>query len=115
MSLSQNIRQFRKDKGISQEYMAEKLHMSQPTYYRLEQRDSECIKRLPQIAHALDTTPEVLQEYHAASATDLPSETDDPLEELLAEKESVIQSQQEHIQVLTLFIEYTQSIWRNYL
>ena len=93
--------------------MAEKLHMSQPTYYRLEQRDAECAKRLPQIALALDATPEQLQEYHVAK--ELSSETDTSLEEQLADKESVIRSQADYIQFLNHFIGYTQTVLQTYL
>ncbi|WP_176752712.1 helix-turn-helix domain-containing protein [Psychroflexus sediminis] len=54
--MGQNIRKIRIQKGFSQEYMAETLGITQPTYARLEKDDHRIsIVRLLQIAQQLET------------------------------------------------------------
>ena len=115
MSLSTNVKRFRRAYGISQEYMGMKLSMSQASYSRLENDNAKCGRHLIRIAAALDTTPEVLQQYHLAKESNSFSETDDSLEVLLAEKEGIIQSKEAYIEFLNLFIKYTQAVWQKYL
>ena len=115
MHLSKNIKRFRKAKGISQEYMCEKLFMSQSTYSRLEKNDSKCVRYLTRIAEVLDTTPDVLYQYHLIELPNLASESDISFERLLKEKDEALQSKENYIQFLNHFIEYTQAIWRHYL
>jgi transcriptional regulator with XRE-family HTH domain len=51
------IRQLRVLKGISQEYIAEELGITQPSYARLEAQDSRInIERLKKIADIFSTT-----------------------------------------------------------
>lgn len=89
--------------------------MSQATYSRLENDNAKCGRHLTRIAEALDTTPEMLQQYHLAKESDSFSETDDTMEALLTEKEEVIQSKETYTEFLNLFIKYTQAVWQKYL
>ena len=55
--VSKRIRQLRVLKGISQEYMAEELGITQPSYARLEAEDSRInIERLKIIAKILEVS-----------------------------------------------------------
>lgn len=63
MQLNNNIRQYRKEKGISQENMADLLGMTQPNYSKVEKNfiDAPLLLR---IATTLKTTPDALSYYH---------------------------------------------------
>lgn len=53
--VGQNIRKIRNQKGYSQEYMADSLGITQPSYARLEKDDHRInVVRLMQIAQYLD-------------------------------------------------------------
>jgi len=104
MFLSANIRQFRKEKGLSQEFMADRLCMSQPTYNRLERNSLSCAKRLTQIANALGTTPDMLQNYHLTNSTQTES----------AAKDQLLQEQEVKINFLSRYVCYLQATWQAY-
>ncbi len=114
MSLSINIKQYREDNYISQEYMAERLSMCQPNYSRIEKSDRACAKRLSQLAIALNVTPEVLLSYHLVQDENGEMEAADWIKMLLAEKEEMIQQQTEHIQLLKHHVDYLQAVWKQY-
>ncbi|GAB4031901.1 helix-turn-helix domain-containing protein [Spirosoma gilvum] len=120
MFLSINIKRFRKDRRITQEQMADKLCMSQPTYWRLENDEAACTKRLPELAKALGTTAETLQTYHLAK-----NENGEPIpatwvleqlaqqNDLLTDKENTIQQQQHTIQFQERYIAYVYNTLQN--
>ena len=114
MSLSINIKQFRKDNGISQEHIAEKLCVSQPTYWRIENSDRACAKRLRQLANALETTPKILQNYHLDQKASDDPEAADWVKALLEEKERTIQQQAEQLQFMNRYVDYMQAVWDEY-
>mgnify|MGYP002777689698 CR=1 FL=1 len=97
MTLNTNIRRYRTENGLSQEYVGEKLHMSQSTYSRLERLGHVSNALLLRIAETFGTTPEVLRTYHQnypdnASDTpnlDSPSRPDDLVAVLKADLEDV--------------------------
>ena len=115
MSLSLNVKQFRNDNHISQEYIADKLFMCQSNYSRLENSDAACAKRLPQIAHVLGTTPEVLKNYHFTPNAAGESEAADWVKALLLEKDVLIQQQEEQINFLGRYADYLKSAWNKYI
>ncbi len=95
--LSQNIRQYREDRKISQEAIAFLIGVSQSTLSRLETGQHPVTGQLlKQLARAFKTTPAVLQTYHFPK--------DDPANEqtpsLLAQKDLIIASQQAEISFL---------------
>ncbi|GAB2593035.1 helix-turn-helix domain-containing protein [Spirosoma areae] len=114
MILSANIKQYRKDNHIAQVEVAEKMHMSQPTYWRTENSDEACAKRLPQIANALGTTPDILQNYHLVQNGNGVVEPAGWVKALVAEKESIIQKQAGEITFLNAYTSYMQSVWNTY-
>lgn len=117
MSLSQNIKRYRKIHSISQEYMGFKLHIDQSAYSRIEARDSLCAQRILQIAQALETTPEMLRNYHETLDAAKANEVRQPVtlvEELLQQKENQLLHQTEEIDFLKRIITYQQSVWNQY-
>jgi len=64
MQLNENICQCREAKGYSQEYMGEKLSMSQSTYSRREKYGIIDDTLLGKIASILSTTPDAIHYYH---------------------------------------------------
>lgn len=72
------IRQLRVLKGISQEYIAEELGITQPSYARLEVEDSRInIERLKLIANILDVSiTELFNEEPLSSVKDLATKSD---------------------------------------
>lgn len=114
MVLCMNIKRFREEKYISQEQLAEKLCMSKPTYSRLEKNESTCRKYLPQIAKALETTPETLQNYHLAQPDNNSSEPTDWFRELLIEKESIIEQQKGELLFLKNYLNYVKTVFRKF-
>ncbi|ADB36835.1 helix-turn-helix domain-containing protein [Spirosoma linguale] len=107
MTLSANVKQVRKEKGLSQEYMADRLCMSQPTYNRLERNSLACVKRLAQLADALGTTPETLANYHLINEPDTHATEAE-------EKDRLIQEQEVKITFLSRYIRYLQATWKAY-
>lgn len=60
------IRQIREMKGLSQDYMASQLGLTQPSYSRLEKDDERLtITRLQQIAELLETSIDYLFKKHS--------------------------------------------------
>ena len=60
-NIASNIRRIRDQKGISQEYMATQLDMTQPNYSRIESEESKLtIDRLQDIAQILETDIDTL-------------------------------------------------------
>ncbi|WP_338875402.1 helix-turn-helix transcriptional regulator [Spirosoma sp. SC4-14] len=107
MSLSYNVKQFRKAKGLSQEYMAEKLHMSQPTYHRLESSDRRCEQFLCQLADALETTTDALRNDQTTTETESANT-------LLTEQAAIIEQQQTELTFLKRYTHYLEATWREY-
>lgn len=117
MSLSTNIKRFRRAKGISQEYMAESLHIHQSVYCRLEKNETACAERLTRIAEILATTPDVLRTYHLTDAFNpVPAtpETEPSVETQLIEKDEIIECQAAEITFLRRQVAYLQAIWHQY-
>jgi transcriptional regulator with XRE-family HTH domain len=112
MALSHKVKLFRKAKGISQESMAEKLYMSQSTYYRLENSDHRCAKHLSRIADALETTIDVLQAYHLTNQQE--AEFSESIEIQLAEKEALIENLHVENTFLKHYTTYLHSVWDEY-
>jgi transcriptional regulator with XRE-family HTH domain len=68
--VGQNIRKFRTQKGYSQEYMAESLGITQPSYARLEKDDNRInVVRLLQIAQYLEVNVGELLGHKAQMVT----------------------------------------------
>jgi transcriptional regulator with XRE-family HTH domain len=60
-NVGDRIRQLREMKGLSQDYMASQLGLTQPSYSRLEKNDERLtITRLQQIAELLETSIDYL-------------------------------------------------------
>ncbi|MFP5471361.1 MAG: helix-turn-helix domain-containing protein [Bacteroidia bacterium] len=58
MKIGENIRKIREIKGYSQEYMAEKLNISQRQYSRIEKEQSKLdFAKFEQISTILEVTP----------------------------------------------------------
>ena len=58
MEVGENIRKIREIKGFSQEYMADRLNISQRQYSRLEKEQSKLdLHKLEEIATILEATP----------------------------------------------------------
>ncbi len=116
MSLAQNIKRYRESKGFSQEYIGDKLGMSQSAYCRLEAQATKCARALEQIADALATTSDALRNYHETHPPDTVTDETEvlptvPVTELLKQKEAIIQVQQEEISFLRGQIAHLQSAW----
>ena len=94
--------------------MAEMLHMCQSNYSRLENNDTACTKRLPQIANALGTTPEVLKNYHLTPNAAGEPEAADWVEALLVEKDALIQQQKGQIDFLGHYADYVKAVAEKY-
>ena len=97
--------------------MGFRLHMDQSAYSRLEKRCDTCAKRLPQIALALDTTPDVLRTYHETADAAMESEVSQTVvsvEELLQQKEEQLKRQAEEILFLRRQVSYQQAVWHQY-
>jgi transcriptional regulator with XRE-family HTH domain len=61
MDIGQNIRKIRELKGFSQDYVAQKLAISQRQYSRIEQNESDIqLSKLESIGEILDVTPQQL-------------------------------------------------------
>jgi len=61
MDIGLNIRKIRELKGFSQEYMSQKLEISQRQYSRLENNESDiALSRLTLIGEILEVTPQQL-------------------------------------------------------
>ncbi|MFD2572957.1 helix-turn-helix domain-containing protein [Spirosoma soli] len=115
MSLSQNIKRFRRAKGFSQEYMAESLYMNQSTYSRLENCESACHERLDHIARVLNTTVDVLRSYHISDAQNAQLVGTDTSSDLMSlPKDDIIQWQAEEIKFLRQQVTYLQAVWHQY-
>ena len=91
--------------------MAVQLAMSQPNYSRLEKSSRACIKRLPQLARALGTTPEILQTYHLVQNEAGDLEAAGWIKTLLAEKEQLIQEQSQYIQFQHRYLTYLYTVY----
>ncbi|AQG78830.1 helix-turn-helix domain-containing protein [Spirosoma montaniterrae] len=112
MLLHKNVKRFRQDKRFSQENIAEELHMTQASYSRIESSETLCTRYLPEIAKALNTTPEDLRQYHRyTSEADVPSET---LEERLAHQMELNRNLIEENRFLKAQVEYMQSVWHHH-
>ncbi|KAB7731437.1 helix-turn-helix domain-containing protein [Rudanella paleaurantiibacter] len=95
MQLNDNIRHYCKDKGYTQECLAEHLHMSQSNWSRTLQKpipDS----LLLQIAKALATRPDELKNYHLP----VTSTENELLHTELRHKDELIGLQQKQIEHL---------------
>ncbi|QIP16722.1 helix-turn-helix transcriptional regulator [Spirosoma aureum] len=112
MGLAENIKQYRNDHHIKQEYVADKINVHQTTYHRIENNNERCAKRLPEIANALETTPDVLKNYHI---TNCPKpELPETVETLLAEKETLIENLHIENTFLKHYTTYLHSVWNEY-
>lgn len=96
MQLNENIRQCRKDKRLTQEYMAVQLNMTQPNYFKLENRAVIDDLTLVRIARALDIAPDMLRSYHRPPKPVLTP--DDYRDQLLCQKDETIRVLQEQVQ-----------------
>ena len=92
--------------------MAEKLAMCQPNYSRLEKNNRACTKRLPQIADALGTTPEILKNYHLVKNEAGDLEAAEWVKELINEQKQTILQQKEIIRFQSLYIHYIYTTWQ---
>ena len=110
MLLSLNIRQYRLDHFLSQEYVADKLNTTQSNYSRIEKSDTACAKRLSQIADAMGTTPETLTNYHLTwneNGQLIPAEW--VLNELM-QRQQETKYQQETIKIQDTYIQYVRAV-----
>jgi len=96
MQLNDNIRQCRKDRRLTQEYMAEMLGMTQPNYSKLEHKGVIDEPTLLRIANLFSTTPDGLRLYHLPPKPVLTP--DDYREQLLCQKDETIRVLQEQVQ-----------------
>lgn len=95
MQLNENIRQYRKAKGLSQENMADLLRMTQPNYSKLEHKAFIDEPTLLRIAKALETTSHDLHHYHLPPKPISPPA--DLREQLLGQKDETIRALNEQI------------------
>jgi len=64
MDIGTNIRKIRELKGFSQEFMAEKLAISQRQYSRVEKNETELtLSKLETIGNVLEVTPQQLMGF----------------------------------------------------
>ena len=66
--LGRNIARIRELKGMKQETLAEKLGTNQQAVSRLEQKETMDIKKLEEVAEALDVTPEAIKSFSEEAA-----------------------------------------------
>lgn len=114
MTLSQTIRRCRKDKGYSQECMADQLNVSQPTYNRIEHSEADCQKWLVRIAAVLSITTDDLHNYQSPEVGLVTAESADTLTEQLARQQTIIEKKEEEISFLKVQIQYMQAVWHQY-
>lgn len=114
MTLSQTIRRCRKDKGYSQECMADQLNVSQPTYNRIEQSEADCQKWLVRTATILDITTDNLRNYQSPEVGLVAVEWDGALREQLAHQQTIIEQKDGEISFLKAQIQYMQAVWHQY-
>lgn len=70
MTIGDKIRKIREAKDYSQEYMAAKLHISQPSYARIESGGTRLsTERLEKIAELLDLKPELILNFEDRQAS----------------------------------------------
>lgn len=112
MPLINNLKYFRKERGYSQEYMADLLSMDQSAYSRLERKGHICPYRLQQLANILNVTPEQLTTPldPVAEAALPPDQVDDRFQQ----QEDTIQAQAEEIIFLRRQVSYLQAVWHQY-
>lgn len=95
MKLNDNIRQFRKDKGYTQEFVSENLNMTQSNYCRVEKGLIDDVM-LGRIAKAMNTTPDALRYYHLPPIATATEQT----QALLQQKDELLALLKEQIQYL---------------
>lgn len=64
MQVGAKIKTFRELKNLSQEYMADRLGISQPTYHRIEANDDIALSQLLRVSEILDVKPEDLINFN---------------------------------------------------
>jgi transcriptional regulator with XRE-family HTH domain len=104
MGLSQRVRCCRKDKGISQEYMAEGLCMSQSSYSRLEHDDAHCEQRISRLAALLGVGIEALRTYGPAAP-----DAEATLQEQLTRQQQLLSEKSEEISFLRGQLQHLQA------
>ena len=69
MTLGHKIRLVRKNKDITAEFMAQKLHCAESTYNKIERGETEItVKKLQEIADALGVSKQYIEEYEPSSS-----------------------------------------------
>ena len=115
MEVGENIRKIREIKGFSQDYMAEKLSISQRQYSRIEKEQTQLnISKLEEISQILEATPiqlmgfddkQIFNIYNNETATTNGSYHNHFPEELKTQYEKRISSLEKENQFLKKIIE----------
>ena len=75
MTIGDKVRKIRESKEYSQEYMAAKLDITQPSYARIESGSTRLsTDRLEKIALILDVKPELIMYFGEGARSDHPAE-----------------------------------------
>jgi transcriptional regulator with XRE-family HTH domain len=114
MLLSLNIKQYRLDHFLSQEYVADKLNTTQSNYSRIEKSETACAKRLIQIANAMGTTPEILTNYHLTQDENGKLTPAEWVINELKRKQEENKHQQETIKIQDTYIQYVRAVITDY-
>ncbi len=67
MSIGFNIKRIREIKGLKQEFIADKLGISQQAYSKIEQSDILEEQKIIQIANILEVTPHAINSFNEAA------------------------------------------------
>jgi transcriptional regulator with XRE-family HTH domain len=68
VNIGYKLEKLRKMKGFSQEYLAEKLNISQPAYSKIERGEIKVsLEKLPQIAEIFETDLDILLSFDPAN------------------------------------------------
>ena len=67
MSIGFNIKRIREIKGLKQDFIADKLGISQQAYSKIEQSDNLEEQKIKQIADILEIIPEAIHNFNEAA------------------------------------------------
>lgn len=108
MLIGENIRQLRIKKGLSQEYMAEKLGISQQSYSRIEIKAvNTALSRLKEIAEILEVHLFTILEPELSKEMDLLKKGERNIYlELLGNMQKIIDKQEDTIRNISGFLVF---------
>ncbi|MBO0932604.1 helix-turn-helix domain-containing protein [Fibrella aquatilis] len=115
MALANCVKRCRLDKGYSQEYMADSLCMSQPTYSRVEHNDRECEKKIDQLAAIFGISADALRTYTVNIDGSQDILIDSRLQQELMQHRAIIAVKDEEISFLRRQLDQLQSFLKTTL